>query len=342
MDSITHIALGACIGEAMLAKQVGKKALVTGAIAQSLPDIDVVASLWLSPADNLLFHRSITHSILFAVVAALLFSFITKNMFRQKLSFQNAFLFFCFQLLLHDVLDTCNAYGTGLFEPFSHQRFSFNLLYVADPFFTISIVIAFVALVVLKKESKWRMKWLVAGLLPASFYLIYTIANKSSLIEQVKKSLLAKHIEYKSIISTPTPFNSFLWYNIAATDSGYFIGYRSVFDKQDTLTTFTYYPKNKQLLENQDSLANVKQLVQFANDYYTVEKIGDLLVFNVLRFGQTLGWQDPKAVFTFQYYLSPSYDNRLVVQRGRFKGWNKKTFLNLYNRIKGQQESQMK
>jgi len=326
----------------MLTKQIGKKALVIGAIAQSFPDIDVIASLWLSPADNLLFHRSITHSILFAIVAALLFSFVSKGLFKQKISFLFAFLFFCCQLLLHDVLDTCNAYGTGLFEPFSHQRFSFHLLYVAGSFFTISIVIAFIALIVLRKESTLRKQWVVAGLLPASFFLVYTITNKSWIKEQVEKSLLAKHIAYKSIIITPTPFNSFLWYTIAATDSGYFIGYRSVFDTKETLTSFTYFHRNKQLLENQDSLADVKQLVQFANDYYTVEKIGDLLVFNVLRFGQTLGWQDPKAVFTFQYYLSTSYDNTLVVQRGRFKGWTKKTFLNLYNRIKGQQESRLK
>lgn len=44
MDSITHIALGACIGEAALSKQIGKKALILGVIAQSLPDIDVTAS----------------------------------------------------------------------------------------------------------------------------------------------------------------------------------------------------------------------------------------------------------------------------------------------------------
>ena len=136
-------------------------------------------------------------------------------------------------------------------------------------------------------------------------------------------------------LKTPTAFNSFLWYNIAAVDSGYYIGYRSVFDKKNTLTPFTYYPNDKQLLENQDSLVNVKQLLQFANNDYTVEKVRNVVIFNIPRFGQTLGWQDAKAGFTFQYYLSSSYDNTLVVQRGRFIGWNKKTFLNLYRRIKG-------
>lgn len=336
MDSITHIALGACIGEAILSRQLGKKAMIIGAVSQSLPDIDVVASLWLPPADNLLVHRGITHSVVFALVASLLFSFIIKEKSKlNNLSLLNLFLFFSLQLLLHDVLDTCNAYGTGLFEPFSHQRFSFHLLFVADPFFSITMVVAFVALIVARKDSKSRKRWLVAGLLPASFYLFYTIANKFSVEKQVKRTLSANHIVYKDIITTPTPFNSFLWYNVAATGSGYFIGYRSVFDRDDTLIPFSYFRKNEQLLQKEDSLINVKQLLKFSNNYYSVEQVGNSLVFNVLRFGQIRGWEDPKAQFVFRYYLNPSYDNLLVVQRGRLKGWNRKTLINMYNRIKG-------
>ncbi|HLP38350.1 metal-dependent hydrolase, partial [Lacibacter sp.] len=67
MDSITHIALGACIGEAFFEKGFGKKAMLWGALAQSIPDIDFVASFWMGTADDLLAHRGFTHSLLFAV-----------------------------------------------------------------------------------------------------------------------------------------------------------------------------------------------------------------------------------------------------------------------------------
>ena len=59
MDSITHIALGACIGEAFFEKGFGKKAMLWGALAQSIPDIDFVASFWMSTADDLLAHNGI-------------------------------------------------------------------------------------------------------------------------------------------------------------------------------------------------------------------------------------------------------------------------------------------
>ncbi|HNK30625.1 MAG TPA: hypothetical protein PKG65_16950 [Ferruginibacter sp.] len=49
MDSLTHIALGACVGEAFFERGFGKKAMIWGALAQSIPDIDFVAGLWTSP-----------------------------------------------------------------------------------------------------------------------------------------------------------------------------------------------------------------------------------------------------------------------------------------------------
>jgi len=47
------------------------------------------------------------------------------------------------------------------------------------------------------------------------------------------------------------------------------------------------------------------------------------------------GWENPKANFVFQYFLNPYYNNTLVVQRGRFKGWNKKNLVSMFIRIKG-------
>lgn len=170
------------------------------------------------------------------------------------------------------------------------------------------------------------------GLLPA---LLYAIFNKALVKEQVQKSLLAEHIASKDVMITPTPFNTWLWYIVAATDSGYVIGYRSVFDSDSLLIPFTYYPKNGQLLQTVDKTIDIQLLLRFANNYYTVEHSHGLLVFNVLRFGQVLGWQDTKAHFSFQYFLNPSYDNSLVVQRGRFKGWNRITLIRMFYRIKG-------
>jgi inner membrane protein len=49
MDSLTHIVLGACLGEVLLDRKLGRKAMLWGAIAQSAPDIDFLANLWMKP-----------------------------------------------------------------------------------------------------------------------------------------------------------------------------------------------------------------------------------------------------------------------------------------------------
>ena len=57
--------------------------------------------------------------------------------------------FFILQLCIHVFLDAFNAYGTGWFEPFSHYRVSFNVLFVADPFYSVWLGISFLALLIL-------------------------------------------------------------------------------------------------------------------------------------------------------------------------------------------------
>lgn len=336
MDSITHIVLGACIGDAALSKKIGKKGMLVGAIAQSFPDSDVMGTLWLSMPENLYFHRGITHSFFFGFFMAFILAFITQKIFRkQALFFKNLVIFFCLQMWLHDVLDTCNSYGTGLFEPFSHQRFSFDLLFVADPFFTIPLLVAAIVLLFLKTTSPSRKNWIIAGLILPCFYLIYSVSNKDSVDEQVSKSLAKQEIQNAGFITTPTPFNTWLWYIMVPTDSGVYIGYRSVYDAKNYVTPFTFYPKNEQLLLSGENSKDVTYLKKFADSIYTIENINDSLIFTVPRFGRIAGWDENPTTFNFQFYLNDGFDNTLVIQRGRAKELDRKIFTRMYYRIKG-------
>jgi inner membrane protein len=88
MDSFTHIAIGACVGEAFFEKGFGKKAMFWGALAQSLPDIDFIASAWLNIPESMLAHRGFTHSFLFALLVVPVFSTIAQKVHRpQNISF---------------------------------------------------------------------------------------------------------------------------------------------------------------------------------------------------------------------------------------------------------------
>jgi inner membrane protein len=335
MDSLTHIALGACIGEAFFEKGFGKKAIGWGALAQSIPDIDFVAGTWLSSSQNLLAHRGITHSLLFAVLVVPLFAWLANTIHKpHRTHLKKWLLFFAAEVLLHLLLDGFNNYGVGWLEPFSQQRFSFNSLYVADPFFSAAPGIACLVLMLLNKHHPLRtLCWRLGVLLPF-IYLCYCVYNKVQIDKEVKQIFARQQIPQQRYFTTPAPFQNWLWYTVAATDSGYYAGYRSVFDTQPTMH-LQFFARNQHLLAPVIHTAEVQQLTRFSQQYYTVEQWHDTLVFNDLRFGQVLGWQNPTAPFAFHYYLQHPLANKLVVQRGRFAKWDKQALLFFIKKIKG-------
>jgi len=335
LDTLTHIALGACIGEAFFGKKIGKRAMLLGAIAQSVPDIDIVASFWMHPPANLLAHRGFTHSILFAGIMAVLLGMASEKIHRpHNIKLWRWITFFASQILLHIFIDAFNNYGVGWFEPFSHYRISFNAIYVADPFFSLWPAIAFVALLVINRNSPRRKQWWVFGVAISFIYLGYCLFNKANINRQVTNAFVAQGITHTRYFTTPTPLQNWLWYVVAGNDSGYYVGYRSVFDSKPQID-FTYFPRNDSLLRGIATSEDVAQLIRFSQQFYTVEKWDSTLVFNDLRFGQTKGWNNPHEKFAFHYFLERPADNLMVVQRGRFAKWNWHTMQQLLERIKG-------
>jgi len=59
MDSFTQIALGAAVGEAVLGKKVGNRAMVWGAVGGTIPDLDIIANFVTDEMTALAFHRAI-------------------------------------------------------------------------------------------------------------------------------------------------------------------------------------------------------------------------------------------------------------------------------------------
>ena len=335
MDSITHIALGACMGEAFAGKTLGKKAMLWGALAQSIPDIDFIASFWMDTSSNLLAHRGFTHSFLFLGIITPLCALLAERLHRpHNINLKKWMLFFGGAIFMHIFIDAFNNYGVGWFEPFSHQRISFNVIYVADPFFSFWPCMACLALVYLKSRKPQRTKWWRMGLGFSALYLLYCLSNKAQIDADVKDILKNKQINYTRYFTTPAPLQNWLWYVVAGNDSGYHVGFRSLFDRKKEIV-FQYFPRNDSLLIPINDHEDLQQLIRFSKQFYTVENRSDTLVFNDLRFGQIIGWEKDRKKFAFYYFLQHQSDNTMVVQRGRFEGWNGQTVKSLISRIKG-------
>jgi len=323
------------MGDAFAGKQLGKRAMFLGAVAQSVPDIDFIASFWLNTSENLLAHRGFTHSILFVVMITPLLALLAERWHRpHDISLKRWILFFGVQAFIHLLIDGMNVYGVGWFEPFSHYRVSYNWIFVADPFYSVWLGIAFIILLVLRKDHPRRGWWRRFGVGLSSIYLLYCGLNKIKIDSDVRDVFKRQQIAYNSYFTTPTPLNNWLWYVVSSNDSGFHIGYRSLFDKERKID-FRFVPRNDSLLRTVSDHEDMQKLLRFSKGYYTVQNINDTLIFNDLRFGQMAGWHDAGAPFVFYYYLQHPSENDFVVQRGRFARWNKETFRSLLRRIKG-------
>nr|MCU0395001.1 metal-dependent hydrolase [Chitinophagaceae bacterium] len=151
----------------------------------------------------------------------------------------------------------------------------------------------------------------------------------------VREILARKQIPHDRYFTTPAPLNNWLWFVVAGNEQGFHVGFRSLFDTKRDIH-FEYFPRNEHLLDSLRDHEDLQRLIRFSQGFYTVEQWQDTLVFNDLRFGQMLGWQQPRGHFVFHYFLQHPEDNTLVVQRGRFKGWNAQVVKGLVIRTMGE------
>ena len=73
------------------------------------------------------------------------------------------------------------------------------------------------------------------GLGLSALYLIYCLFNKANINSDVKDILQKQQISYSRYFTSPAPFQNWLWYIVAGNDSGYHVGFRSVFDQNKNI-----------------------------------------------------------------------------------------------------------
>jgi inner membrane protein len=335
MDSLTHIVLGAAIGEAVLGKKIGRKAMLWGALADTIPDFDVFASCCTTDAQQLLVHRGITHSFFFALLMAPLLGWLFSKLFKKsEVSWKSWTFLFFLGMITHIVLDSFTAYGTGWFEPFSSYRVAFNTIFVADVFYTVPFLICVLIALIAKSGSPTRVKFNKLGLIISSLYLVFTLINKWHVTTEVKDAFTKKDIAVADFVSTPTPLNNFLWMTYAPDKSGYWFGYYSVFDKTNDID-FYHVNKNDSLLKPFGEGESIRILKQFSKNYYVISQDDSNTYFNDIRFGQMGGWNGPDSAFVFSFKLNKNANNAAVLSRTKFKTSFSEAFSSLYDRAKG-------
>ncbi|WP_339686266.1 metal-dependent hydrolase [uncultured Nonlabens sp.] len=331
MDSLTQIILGAAVGEAILGKKVGNKAMLYGAIAGTIPDLDVAASYFTDTVTALSIHRGFTHSIVFSVLFAPILGWLVSRYETYK-DFKGWSWLFFWAFVTHPILDAHTTWGTQLFWPFD-LRLAFKTIFVIDPLYTLPFLVFLILTLRQKRSSKKRSFYNRIGLLVSSLYLLTTFFLKASAFSQFEAALKNQHIDYLKIDTRPAPLNTVLWSANVETEQAFLLGNYSFFDTQPI--TFESYPKNHELLGGLIENESVQRMIAITENWYTITKKNDQLYFNDLRFG-TLSMAPKSQNFVFQYKieLDPTGNiNFTEVEKDTSDG--KKLLTELWNRIKG-------
>lgn len=335
MDSLTQIVLGAAVGEAVLGRKIGNKAMLYGAIAGTIPDLDVLARNFVDTITATEAHRGFSHSIIFCVLAATIFGWLVNKIERKKnLGWKPwAWLFF-WGFFTHPLLDCFTTWGTQLFWPFE-WRIAFNSIFVIDPLYTIPFMICVIWAMFLKRTSSKRRKINMAGIITSSTYLVLTVVLKLVATQKFKDRLDSQNIEYKEISTRPAAFNTILWNaNIETTDS-YLLGDYSFFDTQPI--KFDEYPKNRRaepVYESAQARNDLERLKDIAQGWYLMENKNEQWFFYDLRFGLRPVNQNDEE-FVFAYIVEEGKDRLNVIETEKNLEDASLIFDQLWQRIQG-------
>ncbi|SRX51965.1 metal-dependent hydrolase [Aequorivita sp. CIP111184] len=330
MDSVTQIVLGAAVGEAVLGKKIGNKAMVLGAIAGTIPDLDVIANYFTDTVSALEIHRGFTHSIVFAVVFGLLFGWLLSLWDkRASLKEWSWFWFLCF--VTHPLLDAHTTWGTQLFWPFD-LRLAYKNIFVIDPLYTLPFLMFLILAMFQKRGSIKRRRFNNLGLIVSSAYMALTIILKGITYNKFETALDQQNIPYAALETKPSPLNTILWTANVETKDAFLIGDYSFFDTKPI--QFSSHPKNHESLGDFREEDKVQRLIKITKGWYTISIKEDGIYLNDLRFGM-MSVDQRAEKYAFSFRLEKEGNELKVTEEPKDTRDAKKLLSDLWERIKG-------
>ncbi|MCZ4317467.1 metal-dependent hydrolase [Aequorivita viscosa] len=330
MDSVTQIVLGAAVGEAVLGKKIGNKAMVLGAIAGTIPDLDVLSSHFTDTVTALEIHRGFTHSIVFAITFGLLFGWLLSLWDkRATLKEWSWFWFLCF--VTHPLLDAHTTWGTQLFWPLD-LRLAYKNIFVIDPLYTLPFLVFLILAMLQKRGSIKRRKFNNLGLIVSSAYMLLTLILKGISYTKFQSALKHQNIAYAALETKPSPMNTILWTANVETEDAFLIGDYSFFDTKPI--QFFPHPKNHAALGDLKEYDKVQRLINITQGWYTISEKENGIYLNDLRFG--LISLDPTAdKFAFSFLIEKEGNDVVITEEPKDTRDAKKLLPALWERVKG-------
>ncbi|MFN0033088.1 MAG: metal-dependent hydrolase [Flavobacteriales bacterium] len=308
LDSLSQIVLGAAVGEIALGKKIGNKAQLIGAIAGTIPDLDILLNpFFTDEIFKLQIHRGYSHSMFVHLLLAIPFAWMCYRIFKRQYTFRMWYVVWYLCFLTHTLLDCCTTYGTQLFLPFTNYMVGFDNISVVDPFWTFPFMICLIVCLFLRRENHRRIRWAWMGVLWCFLYMGYTCMNKHTVHQHITSELERQHIKVDDIDTPPSIFNNWLWGGVATTPDTLWVCEYSVL-QQESEVEWVPFERNEHLLTNHPAQDIIKVLKWFSQGKYIVREVDGELHFFVCKWGR--GWStDTEAHKAFFWYFEIVNEN---------------------------------
>jgi len=176
-----------------------------------------------------------------------------------------------------------------------------------------------VALIFLHRTSTRRRALNYLGIGLSTSYLLFTAVNELYVNSVFARQLDAQDIKYQRILAAPTPLNNILWRGVAESDSGFYEGYNSLFDKSGIIR-FEYTPKNHRLIKPYRRDPDIEKLARLTKGFFVISEVGQDLYFNDMRYGRMPGWGKAEGEYIFSFRITdmePVSGKTLEIRRVR-------------------------
>jgi inner membrane protein len=284
MDPITQGVVGAALAQTKGETKTLAKAGVIGALAAMAPDLDVLIRSSTDPLLVLEYHRQFTHSLLFIPFGALICSLIFYPLIvnRWQLNFKAIYLWSFLGFATHGLLDGCTSYGTQLLWPITNHRFSWDIISVIDPLFTLPLLV----LILLSSVLKSR-RCLYGALVWGTIYLGIAIIQHERALDIGRD--LAKESSHQPIRleAKPSFANILVWkvvyetehkFHVTAVRPGLFTPKVWIGDNTHKLNLINDFPW---LEPNSQQAKDIQRFSWFSADYLGIDPQDDMGIVDV-------------------------------------------------------------
>lgn len=287
MDTLTHALSGALLARAIGSPQRSMpRHMAAGLLACAAPDLDF---LWArTPADYVVYHRGVTHSLVVLPLWALVLAWLLAKILREPGGWRALYGLCAASLALHIGADLITSYGTMILAPFSDWRAALGTTFIIDPWFS-GIIVVGLAFSLFRKSRDAA----VAALVALAGYVGLQYVLKEQALE------FARAHGLKEVQVHPRPVSPFNWALFASDD-----------EKHETANVNLVRRVPKSWHPGESFIARLDAAYQ---------PLGSALWVARYRYGTTdaararAAWNSPPLAFFRSFALLPAFDG---VERG--------------------------